>query len=79
MACCSQANLDGVSPLGLEAEGLIKGSHFVDGGQGDIEAFCHLNERFSGKIVHPALNILQDADERRPLITIVFNNFANDT
>jgi hypothetical protein len=76
MTCGSQAYLDSVSSLGLQTEGLIKGSHFINGGHGDIEAFGDLKQRLSGKIVHPGLNILQDADKRRPLITMVFNDFA---
>jgi hypothetical protein len=78
MARGPQAYLDGMFPLGFQAEGLIESSHFVNAGQGDIEAFGDLKEGRSGKIVHPTLNILQDADERRPLITMAFNDFAYD-
>jgi len=78
MTCGPQAYLDGVSSLGLQTEGLIEGSHFINGGHGDIEALGDLKQRLSGEIVHPILNILQDADKRRPLITMVFNDFAYD-
>jgi hypothetical protein len=78
MACGPQAHLDGVSSLGLQTEGLIEGCHFIDGGHRDIETLGDLKQCLSGEIVHPGLKILQDADKRRPLITMVFNDFAND-
>jgi hypothetical protein len=79
MTCGPQAYLDGVSSLRLQTEGFIEGSHFINGGHGNIEAFGNLKQRLSGKIVHPSLNILQDADKGRLLITMVFNDFAHDT
>jgi hypothetical protein len=78
MTRCPQAYLDRVFSLRFEAEGLIERSHFIDRGKGNIKAFCNLNEGLSREIVHLGLDILQNADERSLLVTMVFNDLAHN-
>ena len=63
--------------LGSRREGLVERGYFVNVSQGKVEAFPHLNQCLSRKVVHFLLNILEDTDQGSLLIAVPLNDFAH--